>query len=128
MMFVNLSRCNHEEYRKTGSTLLFPEHRANCGNDQEEAHDEGEQLDAGRVGHGSVAIVPEVPVEAAALPQDEPQEQDGDRRADGLLEVLHGLEGTAFPGTRDGRSARRCAMRAKSVASRTAAPPGSLLK
>lgn len=76
----------------------------------------------------SVAIIAEVPVETPALPQDEPQEQDGDRRADGLLEVLHGLEGTAFPGTRDGCSACRCAIRAKTVASTTAAPPGSLLK
>jgi hypothetical protein len=76
----------------------------------------------------SVAIIAVVPVEAPALQQDEHQEEDPDHRADGLLEVLHGLEGTAFSGTREGCNPCRCAMRAKRVASSTAAPPGSLLK
>ena len=79
----------------------------------------------------SVAVIAVVAVEPPALKQDEHQEQDPDGWADGLLQMLHGFEGTApepFSGTRDGHRSRRRAMRANMVASRTAAPPGSLLK
>jgi hypothetical protein len=62
-----------------------------------------------------IAVIAEVPVEPPALQQDEHQEQDPDHWADGLLQMLHGFEGTApepCSSTARGHRSRRRAMRA----------------
>src|SRR5438552_10609925 len=132
MMFVNLSPFNHAGYTKRVQRFFLPNIARIAATIRRRPMTRASSLIPGASvapsASRSVAVIAVVPVEAPALQQDQHQEQDPDRRADGLLEMLHGFEGTAWPGTRVGCSPCRCAIRANIVASSTAAPPGSLLK
>src|SRR4051812_13664335 len=106
MMFVNLSPFNHEEYRNRVQRFFLPNIARIAATIRRMPMTRASSLIPGASeapsASRSVAIIAVVPVETPALQQDEHQEKDRDHGADGLLEVLHGFEGTALSGTREG--------------------------